>query len=87
MKPIDQKAQKLLALQAALNGNPELLQAYKAQWGKPYTEAELEERRQYLTSVYGYEASLEEVFTLFGRSVPTGPGASYRLPNGMPIYF
>ena len=88
MNSSDNRNQKLAALQAAIEGNPQALLTYKTKRGRPNTAEELEERRQYLSQLYGYEASLKEVTTFFGRCEPiVGSAQGYVLPNGMRLNF
>ena len=88
MKSTDNRTAKLAALQAAIEGNPQALREYKTKQGRPYTDEELEARRQYLSELYGREASLGEAISFFGRHEPVvGSAQSYRLPNGMRLYF
>ena len=83
-----ERNKKRLALQAALNGNPILLREFKKNRGRPYTDEELEERRLYLGSLDGTNATLEATIAFFGSHEPTERGNScYELPNGMPLYF
>ena len=88
MKTTDNRAAKLAALQSALEGNPQALLTYKKMQGRPYSEAEREEQRKYLTQLYGYEPSIKEVSAFFGRSEPVeGTSQYYILPSGMRLSF
>ena len=80
------KHAKLLALQAAINGNTQTLKELKAKQGRLFTPEEREAQRLYLSELSGYEADAKETARFFGRYEPNS-GDYYRLPNGMALYF
>jgi hypothetical protein len=82
------RSKKLLALQAAMLGNTAPLREFKTHRGRPYSDQELEERRLYLGSLSGKDATMKETIAFFGRYEPTeGVIQCYELPNGMRLYF
>lgn len=87
MKQADNRNQKLLILQAAIAGNAQPLRDMKAKQGRTYNDQELEGRRLYLTTLFGYEATPKETINFFGQYEPVAPMSCYLLPNGMPLYF
>ncbi|GAB3780626.1 hypothetical protein GCM10028818_33150 [Spirosoma horti] len=81
------KNHKILALHAAMNGNPQPLLELKAKQGRAYTEEELECRRLYLAELSNQKISRKDAVNFFGRYEPVTDASFYRLPNGLLLYF